>query len=112
MCDHAEWSKYGLDGMLNGDYVEYINQGESGYGDLEGEWYSIPDELVVGDDGICYRVIFGGTFGNDHSPMCSHFTWAYLYDVADGSEVAAYLADVSKLQNCPEYLDSEVMADD
>lgn len=112
MSDHSEWSKYGLDTLLSNEEAEYINQQDDYCDSLRGEWYSLPEQLVFGDDGIRYRVIFGGTFGNFHSPMCSHFTWAYLYDIDDGEEVASYLADVAKLQSYPEYLESEVMADD
>lgn len=90
--DHREWESLGLKGF--GDYAEsvrYINQREC-YGDsLEGEWFADdPDSLAV----------YGGTFGNDHSPGSSICTWAEVYD-----DPAEFAARVKALESIPEWSD-------
>ena len=62
--NHKEWARFGLADY--GDFADMAtecNQGEdafSGYG----EWFFIPDEPLRNND----RVIYFGTWGNDHSP--------------------------------------------
>lgn len=92
--NRREWESLGLKDF--GDYaesVQYFNQREC-YGDsLEGEWFADdPDSLTV----------YGGTFGNDHSPGSSIYTWAEVYD--DASEFAAR---VKSLESFPEFVEEE-----
>ena len=62
--NHREWARHGLADY--GDFADMVtecNQGEdtfSGYG----EWFFIPDDPLPNND----RVIYFGTWGNDHSP--------------------------------------------
>lgn len=92
--DRREWESLGLKNF--GDYVEsvqYFNQREC-YGDsLEGEWFADdPDSLTV----------YGGTFGNDHSPGSSIYTWVEVYD-----DPAEFAARVRELEQYPEWLDAD-----
>lgn len=75
--NHAEWEGHGLKDFGDfADAVEYINEQESGYGDLEGEWYFVDDEPLPNGD----RVIYYGTHGNDHSPGASMYTNAVIFN--------------------------------
>jgi hypothetical protein len=90
--DRREWESLGLKDF--GDYadgVQYINQREC-YGDsLEGEWFTYDADSLT---------VYGGTFGNDHSPGSSIYTWAEVYD--DASE---FDARVKSLEAFPEWTD-------
>lgn len=97
---------YGLNGWQNpalrdfgdyGDMVEYVNQRESGFGDLEGEWYYIDETALT---------VYGGTFGNDHSSGTSGTTFAEVYPNQD-----EFSRRVKELESMSEYLDDET-ADD
>lgn len=92
--DRREWESLGLKEF--GDYaesVQYFNQLVC-YGDsLQGEWFADdPDSLTV----------YGGTFGIDHSPGASIYTWAEVYD-----DPAEFAARVKTLESFPEWMDSD-----
>lgn len=92
--DRRDWESIGLKEF--GDYaesVQYFNQREC-FGDcLEGEWFADdPDSLTV------YR----GTFGNDHSPGASIYTWAEVYDGP-----TEFATRVKTLESFPEWMDSD-----
>ena len=84
------------------DCAEYINQ-EDDYGDsMRGEWYVVNDERSI---------IYGGTFGNDHSPGAMDYTWAEVYDADEGDD---FNRRAKELEACPEYVerDEELDEDD
>lgn len=92
--DHRDWESAGLKEF--GDFaecVEYRLERESGYGDTEGSWFYGDDDNLT---------IYFGTFGNDHSPGASHYTYAQTFD-----DRAEYLAEVKRLESLPEYLDDD-----
>lgn len=77
-----------------GDYaecVEYVNQTEYGYGQLEGEWYYADDESLT---------LYSGSFGNDNAPGADDWTNAHEFDTK-----ADYDRDVAIWQMMPEYCD-------
>ena len=62
--NHREWKRLGLaDYGEFADIVTECNQGEDAFCGY-GEWFFIPDEPLPNND----RVIYFGTWGNDHSP--------------------------------------------
>lgn len=65
------------------DRVTFVNQSEFGDGQLEGEWFYIPEE--ADDPGWVEkcRVIYSGSFGNDNSPGASHYSAAEVYHVEE-----------------------------
>jgi len=75
------------------DFVTYCNQQESGFDDLEGDWY-------YGDESTL--TVYTGTFGNDHSPGASHYTDHETY-----ATKAQYLERMASLEALPEYLESD-----
>ncbi len=97
--NHAEWQRHGLADF--GDYAECViefNVGEdsfSGYG----EWYFVPDEPLPSGD----RVIYFGSWGNDHSPGASTYTHATIFDGDDPEELAEYTVRVRDLETQPEF---------
>jgi hypothetical protein len=97
-----------VDDWLDMDAATYFNQ-RPDYGDCDrGEWLVQCDRLAFdmrpGHRGTVYLVLFTGTFGNDHSPVASSFTYCDLYDVSDPEDVAAYLTAVADAEAAPEYL--------
>ena len=71
------------------DCVEYCNQ-RTVYGDsLEGDWFYADD--VNG-------LIYSGTFGNDHSPGASHYTYCDVYDTRE-----EYQRAKTEWESYPEY---------
>jgi hypothetical protein len=104
--DHKDWSAYGLSDNPC-EFAEYVNQSEYGDGQLEGEWYDIPEEPLSVEGQGTFRVIYYGSFGNDWAPGASSFTWAELYDVTDPDEMADYAKAVERWENSPEYEETE-----
>lgn len=91
-CNACVWESLGLkDYPEYADAVQYFNQSEC-YGDaLEGEWFfDDADNLTV----------YGGTFGNDHSP--GSYVWAEVYDDSD-----EFANRVRYLESLPEYLETD-----
>ena len=77
--------------------VAECNQGEdafSGYG----EWFYIPDNPLPNND----RVIYFGTWGNDHSPGASSYTNAEIFDMDDPIDAAEYVRSGSRGWGKPE----------
>lgn len=102
--NHAEWERHSLQDF--GDFsesVEYVNQ-QPDFGDCDcGDWYFIPDDpLPYGE-----RVIYFGSFGNDHSPGASVYTYAELFDMDDEDDTAEFERRKRCWESAPEYLDSD-----
>lgn len=98
--DYREWAAQELKDYSDfAECVEYVNQSDD-YGDcLRGDWYAAdPDNLVV----------YYGTFGNDHSPGASHYTYADKFESKED-----YDECVARWESYPEYLsrDEEDMID-
>lgn len=71
------------------DRVEYCDQREYGDGQLEGNWYYIPDpESPHNPTGL--RAIYSGTFGNYNSPGADSCTHAESFDLADQADADRY----------------------
>ena len=88
------------------DMVTECNQGEdafSGYG----EWFYIPDDPLPNND----RVIYFGTWGNDHSPGASSYTNAEIFDMDDPEDAAEYAKRVKEWEAQPEWEEVEEEAD-
>jgi hypothetical protein len=88
------WESLGLkDYSEYCDAVQYFNQADDYCDSCRGEWFwDDPDTLTV----------YGGTFGNDHSPGSDHYTWAEVFD--DASE---FEQRVKFLESLPEWLESD-----
>ena len=102
--NHAEWERYSLQDF--GDFselVEYVNQ-RPDYGDSDcGDWFYIPDEPSPAND----RVIYFGSFGNDHSPGASIFTYAELFNMDHEEDAAEFERRKQCWKSVPEYLESD-----
>jgi len=102
--NHREWAQHGLADY--GDFADKVaecNQGEdtfSGYG----EWFFIPDDPLPNND----RVIYFGTWGNDHSPGASSYTNAEIFNMDDPEDAADYEKRVKDWESQPEWDDSNV----
>lgn len=89
--DHKEWDAAGLDKLLQSLEMEYCNQAPD-YGDsYSGDWFACDDKT---------RTVFHGTFGNDHSPGASQYTYAMRHDDEEG-----YRKQVAAWEKAPEYLE-------
>lgn len=88
-ADYKKWEAAGLDKIMNGSEMEYVNQEEDGFDTLRGEWYIADDDT---------RTIIFGTFGNYNSPGASHYTYAEVYD-----DVEEYRAALAEWEAKPEY---------
>lgn len=95
---HKEWKAAGLKNYEDfADMVEYVNQSPD-YGDsLCGEWWYEDEETLT---------IYSGSFGNDHSPGASSYTYANVYDSKVNYEKA-----VKEWEAEPEY-DTECEQED
>lgn len=98
--DHQEWHRLGLADF--GDFADQIaecNMGEdafSGYG----EWFFVPGEpLPTGE-----RVIYFGSWGNENCAGASSYTYAEIFDVADGADATAFAKRVKKWESEPEFV--------
>jgi len=102
--NHAEWKRYSLQDF--GDFsemVEYVNQ-RPNYGDCDcGEWFFIPDEPTPEND----RVIYFGSFGNDHSSGASVYTHAEIFDMDDEDDANEFEKRKTCWESAPEYLESD-----
>jgi hypothetical protein len=88
--NHNEWEAAGLKDY--GDFAEcvsFLSQRPDYGGSDRGEWF------------------YDGTFGNDHSPGASHYTYAEVYDC-----VEEYEDRVAVLEAKPEWLDTDDDTDD
>lgn len=99
LSNHAEIARLGIPDP-DMDRAEYFNQREDYCDSMQGEWFADhPEPLADGS-----RVIFGGSFGNDHSPGCDHYTWAEVYGP---DELDDYNARLAYLEALPECLESD-----
>ena len=102
--DHNAWDEAGLQDY--GDFsesVEFCNQSEYGDGQLEGDWYYVPDEpLAKGKYAGC-RVIYSGDFGNYNAPGASSYTYTNIYDMKDEQDAAAFEKAKAEWEASPEY---------
>ena len=90
--NHHEWDEAGLKDFADfAECVEYVNQSDD-YGDsMRGEWY-------YGDDAT--MTVYSGSFGNDHSPGASSYTYATVYE-----DLEEFRKGVSEWELCPEYVE-------
>jgi hypothetical protein len=51
-------------------------------------------------------VIYFGSFGNDHSPGASAYTYAELFDMDDKDDSAEFERRKQRWESAPEYLES------
>lgn len=108
LFDYKSWEKYRLK-----DYAEFSDMTSDilvrTHGDdtTSGTWYFIDDELHLVPDQGSFKVIYVGTWGNDHSPGASSYTYAFLYDVDCPDDMAAYAEHVGQLQSAEEYMEDE-----
>ena len=63
--NHREWQRLGLADY--GDFADRVSEcNQQEWADhTTGEWFFIPDDPLPNND----RVIYFGTWGNDHSPV-------------------------------------------
>jgi hypothetical protein len=97
--NHNEWEAAGLKDY--GDFAEcvsFLSQRPDYGGSDRGEWFYDDAETLT---------VYGGTFGNDHSPGASHYTYAEVYDC-----VEEYEDRVAVLEAKPEWLDTDDDTDD
>lgn len=90
--DRAEWESRGLKEF--GDYaesVEYVYDQPDYEGSNRGEWFYADDET---------QTLYTGTYGNDHSPGASMYTWAEIFTDAD-----IYRFHVDKWNKAPAYVE-------
>lgn len=100
--DWKEWEETGLQDFGEFcDLVEYVNQVEDGWGSEAGEWFYIPENPLPGGK----RVIYFGTFGSDHSPGASAYTYAEVFDLSDPNDVKAFSRRRAAWESLPEYID-------
>jgi hypothetical protein len=107
--NHDEWRRYGLANFS--DFAELINEAnvsENGDGTSFGEWWYAPDEPLPSG----HRVIYFGSWGNDHSPGASMCTYATLFDGNDPDEMADFALRVRELESQPEFDDQPDDSDD
>lgn len=100
--NHTEWERLGLADF--GDFADQIsecNQSEYGDGQLEGEWFFVPDAPLPNGD----RVIYFGSWGNNNSPGASSYTNAEIFDGTDPNELAEFTLRVQEWEGRPEYDD-------
>jgi hypothetical protein len=99
--NHDEWKRLGLADFADfADCITERNVGEdafSGYG----EWFYVPDEPLPNGD----RVIYFGSWGNDHSPGASSYTHAEVFDGNDPDEMAEFTLRVQEWESKPEHDD-------
>jgi hypothetical protein len=91
--EYQRWEELGLEAIQMWHEMEFCNQEPDGFDQSRGEWY-------IADDS--HQAIISGTYGNDHSPGCSHYTYATIY--RDASEYRAALAE---WEDKPEWLESD-----
>jgi len=100
--NHEEWDRHGLQDY--GDFADMVtecNVGEdafSGYG----EWFFVPDDPLPNND----RVIYFGTWGNDHCPGASMYTNAEIFNMDDPDDAAEFEKRVKEWENQPEWLEA------
>lgn len=101
--NHEEWQLHRL--LDYGDFADMVtecNVGEdafSGYG----EWFYIPEEPLNNHD----RVIYFGTWGNDHSPGASMYTHAEIFNMDDDADAEEFANRVQHWVSQPEYAEAE-----
>lgn len=95
-----------LSAVLADQEMDYRNQREDYCDSLAGVWFAVPDEPVEHAGG-CFRVIFSGSFGNDHSPGSSGSTFARLYNVLSSDAMEEFANDLAEWEGFPEYLETE-----
>lgn len=102
--DHHEWKEKHLQEFCDfSDRIEYVNQQDDFDGSGKGEWYYIPDDPLPNND----RVIYYGTFAQDHSPGASYYTYAELFDMDDPEDAAAFDVQKKEWENAEEWLPSD-----
>jgi uncharacterized protein (TIGR02996 family) len=99
--DYTRWEDLGLADDVPTEAATFVLQEEDGADCSRGNWWeegTLPDGR---------RVIYCGSFGNDHSPGASHLTEAVVYDVSTDEGAAAYLTYRDEWELSPEYLPGE-----
>jgi hypothetical protein len=100
---HDEWQRHGLADF--GAFADMISEccvGEdafSGYG----KWFFVPDKPLPNGD----RVIYFGSWGNDHSPGASCHTHAEIFDMSSPDDAKAFDKRVRDWESQPEYDEDE-----
>lgn len=97
--DHAEWERLGLADF--GDFADQIaecNVGEDSFSGF-GEWFYVPDEPLPNGDWVIYH----GSWGNDHSPGASMYTYAEIFDGSDPDDMAEFALRCRHWGAIPEY---------
>lgn len=98
----SEWEGHSLQDF--GDFsemVEFVNQ-RPDFGDCDcGDWFFIPDDPLPSGE----RVIYFGTFANDHSPGASQFMYAEIFDMGDEDDAALFEQRKRHWESASEYLD-------
>lgn len=95
--DHETWASYGLAEFADfADRITEVNKG------LDfGEWYFVAEEpLPTGE-----RVIYYGSWANDHGPGASAHTHATLFDVTSDEGLGDFAERVRDLEAQPEHDD-------
>src|SRR5260221_408664 len=92
--NYNEWKRQGLK-----DYSEFSDRitecNQCDYGDHSTcEWFFIDEDVLPPMEGVDYegktpneKAIYYGTWGNDHSPGASSYTYAEIFDMDDKDEV-------------------------
>ncbi len=99
--NHREWQRLGLADY--GDFADRVSEcNQQEWADhTTGEWFFIPDDPLPNND----RVIYFGTWGNDHSPGASSYTSAEIFDMDNPEDTAEYAKRVQEWKSQPEWGD-------
>lgn len=97
--DHQGWERRGLACFADfADEISEVNAGEDAFSGF-GEWFFVADESLASGE----RVIYFGSWGNDHCPGASMYTHAEIFDMADPQEAAKFAQRVSEWEALPEW---------
>lgn len=89
--DRKYWAEYKLKDF--GDYaemVEYVNDRPDCFDSNRGDWFYGDDER---------KILYSGTYGNDHSPGASMYTYAEILTPEE------YRQALEKWNKAPAYLE-------
>lgn len=102
--EHAAWESYGLADYST--FAEKITEhSQRDLGDCTaGEFYYIPDEPVVSEQGT-HRVIYYGDWGNYHSPGSK--VHAECFDVNDEGDMEQFEEEKERLAALPEWEETD-----
>ena len=93
-----KWKEAGLPDVVELDKADFINQREDYCDSLKGRWW-YEDDLEYGR-----KVIYTGSFANDHSPGCNLYTVAFVFSFGK-EDYELHEGMIKELEKQPEYED-------